>query len=237
MIKVAIIDDNAKDAGRLIECLQLYGKDKEINFDIKTFNNGVDFLTNYRLEYDIVFLDVDMPNMDGFRTAEKLRVMDRNTILIFVTNLAQYAIEGYKYDAIDYVVKPLKYYPFAMKIKKAIQRCGEKNENVIFLSTATGEAKIAVESIFYIEINLHEIVYHTEHGDYYARGTLKKVEESLPKSEFCRCNSCYIVNLRHVKGIDGGFVEVGGEKLFMSRPKKKNFMEALYAYYEARRKN
>ncbi|HIR39117.1 MAG TPA: response regulator transcription factor [Candidatus Coproplasma stercoripullorum] len=235
MINVAIVDDNSKDISRLQECLKLYGEEKGINFSIKTFSNGVDFLTRFRPEYDIVFLDVDMPDMNGFRTAEKLREMDTDVVLVFVTNLAQYAIEGYKYDAIDYVVKPLKYYPFAMKMKKVVQRCSDRRENAIFVATATGQARLPVQDIYYIEINLHEIIYHTDHGEYYARGTLKKVEEQLPKSEFCRCNSCYIVNLRHVNNVDGNTVAVGNFKLALSRPKKKLFVDALRAFYEMRR--
>lgn len=235
MISVAIVDDNVNDINRLKECLCLYGKEKNINFSFKEYSNGVDFLTGFRPEHDIVFLDVDMPNMDGFRTAEKLRELDTNVVLIFVTNLAQYAIEGYKYDAIDYVVKPIKYYPFAMKMKKIIQRCVDKHESVVFVGTGMGEAKIPVESIYYIEINLHDIVYHTEHGEYYARGSLKKVEEQLPKSQFCRCNSCYIVNLKHVKGVEDNTVNVGNFRLALSRPRRKIFTEAMHAYYQVRR--
>ena len=75
------------------------------------FADGVDILEDYRAVYDIIFLDVEMKHLDGMTTAERIRQMDADVILIFITNMAQYAIRGYSVGALDYVLKPVPYLP------------------------------------------------------------------------------------------------------------------------------
>lgn len=231
MLNIAIVDDDSNAIKQLRECLDHYSEEKNVNFNVKVFQNGIDFLTGYRSSTDIVFLDVDMPDYNGFQTAKKLREIDESVILIFVTNLAQFAIEGYKYDATDYILKPLKYHAFALKMQKVLKRCQTHQQTSIFVNTENGEVRLTTDSIYYMESRLHEIVYHTDHGDYSVYGTLKKTEEQLPQDEFYRCNNCYIVNLKYVTKINGYMVRVGEEELAISRTRKKGFVEAVHAYY------
>ena len=235
MLKIAVVDDDQTAITWLRECLNNYSKEKDVNFKINVFQNGIDFLVGYRSDYDIIFLDVDMPDINGFQTARKIRERDESVILIFLTNLAQYALEGYKYDATDYIIKPLKYHTFALKMQKIIKHCQTHKQTSIFVNTKNAEIRLATDSIYYVEIHLHEILYHTENGNYSGYGTLKKVEELLPQDEFYRCNNCYIVNLKYVTQINDSTVIVQGEELDVSRPRRKGFVEAVHEYYRSRR--
>ena len=104
MIKVAIVEDDQDERTRIRECLSYYAGSEGLNFDVAEFSTGNAFIGNYRPQYDIVFMDIEMPGMDGMETAEAMRKMDLSVLLIFVTNMAQYAISGYSVEALDFVV-------------------------------------------------------------------------------------------------------------------------------------
>ena len=152
-------------------------------------------------------------------------------ILIFTTSLAQYAIEGYEVNALSYILKPINYYEFAMKLGKAVKRVPFINAANIVLKTKSGDIRLSQEDIRYVEISGHWVVYHTLGGDYSQYSSLSKVEEALSSSEFTRCNSCYLVNMHYVQRINGmSCILDNGEELKISQPKKKGFLEELEAY-------
>jgi len=235
LLRIAVVDDDQIAISRLRECLNHYSEEKGVNFNIKVCQNGIDLLVGYRSDYDIIFLDVDMPDINGFQTARRIRELDECVILVFVTNLAQYAIEGYKYHAADYIVKPLKYHTFALKMHMILKHCQTHQQTSIFVKTKNGEVRLTTDSIYYVEIHQHGILYHTETGNFSGYGTLKKVEEMLPREEFYRCNNCYIVNLKYVNQINDSTVRVRDEELEVSRPRRKGFVEAVHEYYRSRR--
>lgn len=231
MLNVAIVEDLQNEADRLISCLNRYSREHGILFNIQHFTSGFQFLDDYKTNFDIVFMDIDMPSINGLETARELRKLDSMVALVFVTNLAQYAINGYEFDALDYILKPLRYPSFALKIKKVISRCDRQKDKEIVIKTSNGEVRIPSSSIIYVDISLHSITYHTERGDYNAYGTMKQVVAQFPPEEFVLCNSCYLVNLRHVSMVEGYVIRLGEHELVISHPKRKKFMEAIHAYY------
>lgn len=112
MIRVAIVEDDAEVQGVLQEYVRRYTRQYGTEFEVSVFADGVDLLEDYRAVYDIIFLDVEMKHLDGMATAERIRQMDADVILIFITNMAQYAIRGYSVGALDYVLKPVPYFAF-----------------------------------------------------------------------------------------------------------------------------
>ena len=112
MIRVAIVEDDAEVQGVLQEYVRRYTRQYGTEFEVTLFADGVDILDDYRAVYDIIFLDVEMKHLDGMTTAERIRQMDAEVILIFITNMAQYAIRGYSVGALDYVLKPVPYFAF-----------------------------------------------------------------------------------------------------------------------------
>lgn len=127
MLRVAVAEDNPKDRERLLSFLKQYGEEKHVQIEVTEYTDGSELLEQYRPCYDVIFLDVEMPQMDGMKAAEKIRETDEEVILIFITNMAKYAIRGYEVQALDYVLKPVKYQAFSVKMDK-VNRLAEKKK-------------------------------------------------------------------------------------------------------------
>ncbi len=227
MIRVAIVEDKASEANAMQGFLKRY--EDEVGEEIRAahFKSADLFLYEYKCEYDLVFMDIDMPGTDGITAAKKLRELDKNIYIIFVTNLAKYAIKGYEVEALDYFIKPAYYYDIKLRLDR-VRRLMKNNEIFIVLDTSTGVRRIPVNEIAYVESCNHVMYYHTFKETYFVRGkSLKQVEDELAEFGFSRCNSGYLVNLKHCTKIDKIFVTVGGEQLQVSRARRKQFIEAL----------
>lgn len=230
MYKIALVDDEFESSEQLSRCIEEYAKEYGVLFKISRFKNGISFLEDYSPEYDIVFLDVDMPMMNGLEVAGKLREIDSTVVLVFVTFLAKYATRGYKYDALDYIVKPVKYAAFRITMDRALQRCARKKRATVMLSSSEGDICMELNCLSFVEITNHNITYHTTRGNFTAYGTMRSIEKLLPPKQFYKCNRCYLVNLRSVTRIQGSTVFVGGEELEISRSRKQEFLAALHEY-------
>ena len=149
----------------------------------------------------------------------------------FYLYMAQYAIHGYEVNALDYVIKPIAYYPFSVKLRRAIRMIRETSGNSLLLPFDGEERRIPTKDILYVEVHSHTVDYYTYSGVSSVTGTLKMVEEKLKNDYFVRCNSCYLVNLRHVTGLKDDTVIVEGHSLKISRAKKKEFMNQLSIFY------
>lgn len=226
MINVAIVEDDDGERARIEGFLTKYS-DK---FSVKKFSSAVDFLTNFVPVYDIVFMDIDMPYLDGMSAAKKMRKVDKETCLIFVTNLAKFAVKGYEVEAFDFIVKPVTYESFALKMNRVMNRLSLKQERYLMIRSGADVVKAAVGEIKYVEIMNHKIIYHMIDGEITSYGTLKDVEEFIADPLFVRSNKCYLINLRFVTGIEDGCAVVGGEKLLISSLKKSAFEKALADY-------
>ncbi|MDO4491481.1 MAG: LytTR family DNA-binding domain-containing protein [Lachnospiraceae bacterium] len=231
MFTVAIVEDEVSCSRILTEFLNRYGEEKGLEFKIVHFRNGLDIVDQYTPIYDLIFLDIDMPLMDGLSAAEKIRRKDESVVIMFVTNLAQYAIRGYEVNALDYVLKPITYDAFSLKIFKAINTLNRRTGRSIVLFKNGEAVKISLNQLQYVEILNHRLIYHTMLGDFHEFKSMKEAEKELGEG-FARCNQCYLVNLKLVKGIKDDCVMVGNDRLRISRPKKKVFMARLAEYYQ-----
>lgn len=230
--KIAIVDDEQESIDSLRQCLDLYANEYGVSFDTDLFTDGANFLSGYKPGYDVVFMDVDMPKLNGLLAAKSLRSFDDNVVLVFITNLAKYAIKGYEVNARDYILKPLNYSAFKLKIKRILSAVKIKQDKNILLTSNGTTVKVDENSIYYIEINNHNIVYHTEKGDFTSYGTMKLVEKTLSKNQFFRCNSGYLVNLKHISKVAGNeVIIVNGDRLVISRARKKEFLERIHKFY------
>ena len=228
MRKIAIVDDEQASRQHLADYALRYAKECEEHLELIQFESGVQFLEQYTPDFELVFLDIEMPGMDGMQTARELRGMDENVCIIFVTNLARYALHGYEVSAFDFLVKPVQYAGFTVRFERALRYISRfKEEKSVVLQFDGVMKKVGLSEISYIESAGPYLVYHTADGPCRVRGALKTAEQELAGDGFLRCNHGYLVNLRHVTDVANDTVIVGGDALKISRHKKKEFISGL----------
>ena len=231
MINIAIVEDEAMYAKQLQEFLQQYQKENGEVFNITVYSDGDQIVHKYKSQFDIILMDVEMKFMDGMSAAEEIRKVDTEVVIIFITNMAQYAIRGYAVDALDYVLKPVSYFAFSQRLNRAISRMKKREQKVITVNIKGGAVRINIANIYYIESQGHTLILHTILGNYETTGKMKEMEEKLSEMNFCRGNKGYLINLQHVERIQDGCALVKGENLTLSRARRKVFMEALTRYW------
>lgn len=234
MFKIAIVEDEIKQASLLQEHLGEYSRQTGTEFLIKHFPDGLDFLNEYHPDYDLVFMDIDMPCLNGLEAAKRLRELDSTIVLVFVTCLAKYAIHGYEVDAMDFMVKPLYYDSFATKLERILIAASKKHGKKVIIRGGNKIISLDSKCILYVESMDHDLYIHSDDSKEIikVRGTLASVKELLAELYFEECNKCYLVNLAKVQSVEGHVLSLeNGEQLAISRAKKPDFLKKLAAYY------
>lgn len=231
-MKVAIIEDEKREQEILNSYFQRLMTVEGVPNALSFFDSGDDFLDAFEFgKFDLVLMDIDLNSrINGIETSQKLREIDDEVILIFMTNLAQYAIEGYKVKAFDYIVKPISYFDFSQRMKIIYQHVQERVVQKVLIPNSESKTVVNIKDIYYVEVSNHSLVFHTADGNIPSTGTLKQALNELGKYHFAQCNNCYLVNLAYVMEVNGYEVNVKGENLLISHPRKKAFLQELSRY-------
>lgn len=229
-IYVAIIEDEAAAAQELANALAQYGQENGAEFTVSHFEDASKFLWAYEPVYDLVFMDIRMPVLDGMTAAQRLREVDPLVPLVFVTSMVQFAVKGYEVDALDFIVKPVQYPAFRMKMHRIMKALEAQRQQRVLVRVDGATTVVPVSQIYFIEIRNHDLTYHTTRGDYTVRGNLTDAEKHLPANSFFRVSSSYLIHLRYVDKVYAEDVEVAGTLIRISRTKKKDLMTALALY-------
>lgn len=229
-MKIAIVEDNPSDAKLLKSFLDRYSEENKIQFEVKQFEDGMNFVENYCRDFGLIFLDIEMPHLNGMESAKEIRMIDPDVTIIFVTNMSQYAIEGYEVSAVGFMVKPISYFAFQKLMTKVVKNHIGTNEEKITIKKNGNIAFLAPSQIFYVEAMGHNLIYHTKSGDYSTNERLKNVALKLAAYNFFQIKSCYLVNLRYVSLVKSDSVVVDGAELTIARRTKKEFLAAMASY-------
>lgn len=232
MINIAIVEDDSKYQTTLVDYLSRYKKENNEEYSVDVFSNALNFLDEKKF-YNIIFLDIEMPFMNGIDAAKKIRETNTNSTIIFITNMAKYAVKGYEVDAMDFLIKPVEYFNFSLKLSKAMRIQNEDSLHTILVNNASGFMKIEISKILYVESSLHYVIYHLENEEVKVRDSMKKVEENLSKYNFAKCNNSFLVNLDKIIKIQNDDIYIGKNVIKISRSKKKEFLDALAKFYGA----
>lgn len=229
MLLIAIVDDSQNDSDLLKGQVEHYLKQKEEAYMIQTYSDGVDFIRS-KESFDIVFLDIRMQQMDGIEVARFLRIVNKTAVLIFVTYMAQFAIKGYEVEAMDFIVKPTDQPSINNVMDKAMKRIQNRTGTQVVLKTSDGIISVSSNNICFVEVYNHDLIYHTEQGEYKVRGQLSEVRKRLDDKQFIWCNRSYLVNLRHVSSVHDDYLVVGGTTVQISKSHKKEIEERFINY-------
>lgn len=230
MVRLAIVEDDPACVEQLQDYLRRFQQEQGACFDLTVFQDGEQLVFDYHPVYDILLMDVEMPHLDGIAAARAVREQDPEVVILFITNMAQYAIDGYSVHARSYLLKPVNYYAFAMELKDAIQTLDRPRQDAILVNIEGTVTKLPVGQVLYMESQGHNLMIHTAKQVIRTRMTIKQMEEKLQGHSFARCSVSYLVNLAHVTTVDGSCAIVGGDALPISRQKRREFLAALTSY-------
>lgn len=217
MITIALIDDDDADAEVTASMIDRYFDGDASRYAVTRFADGDSLLRDYKASFDLMFLDVEMPGTDGVTVARRLRVVDDQTVLVFTTKMAQYAVEGYDVDAIGYLLKPLNYYAFAIKMRKAEDIVTRRRSVTVPLTVGSETVFVPSADIRYVEVLDHALLYHTGEGIRKVWASLKDAAETLEPVGFVPVSRYCPVNLEWVRAVHGDDVDVDGERVRVSR--------------------
>lgn len=235
MVTVCVVDDDSKARERLEQLLGAFFREKNQACQLHLYEDGLSFLEE-DVPCDVAFLDVDLKSQpNGLETARKLRQKGKETLLVFVTNFAQYAVASYDVEAFDYIVKPVDEKAFCRKMERVLKKLTKDDGGQILIKCGRSKVPCLAKDIYYLEVFGHKVFYYTKEGKIESRDTLTELEERLSPYDIVRCASCYMVNLHHVVSIKTNSVVVEmGEKgtisLDLTRGWKKQFLDRMAGF-------
>lgn len=230
MIRVAIVEDDPLHVKQLREYIRKYQTENDTQFHVSTYSMGEAFLNEYSANFDIILLDIQLGRMNGLDVATKIRQADSHASIVFVTSSIQYAIRGYSVNALDYIVKPVKYFKFAQVMKRAVEVNSSIDEKFTTINTKDGVYKVPLKEIYYIESRKHDLCYVTKRGEFVVRGRMADCIEALAPYGFYQVHKSYIVNIKKVEKIGANSCVVHGMEIMIGRAKKKDFMDEILSH-------
>lgn len=233
IVRVLIIEDSAMEADALRGYLLRYAHEHQLHFAITHLESAMAFEPAAH-RADLIFMDIDLPGETGMEAAEALREVDGSTPLIFVTNLAQFAIHGYAVNAVGFIVKSSSYGDFSLCVDRAMRIVTRNTQSTLTVQTHDGIRIIAVNTLAWVEISNHKLSFHLTDGTIVvSRGTLGEVEEKLTAlgAPFVRTSASELVNMSMIRHISGYKLEmVDGSLLYLSRGKRKAALATIATY-------
>lgn len=227
MINVAIVEDDANSAARLVDCLERSFSERGVEFHYVLFPEATSFLANYRATFDLVFMDIELPLLNGMEAARRLREKDSQVVLVFITSMSHFAEKGYEVGALDFISKPYLFADLDRKLGRALRACDQNSESLMVNSRGTTR-RLQLRDIYCIEVLGHSLSIRTEDEVIEASGTLRDMQNVLQGRGFLRCNKSFLVNGRFVQMVRNNRIAmVDGLELNLGRSYRKSFLDGL----------
>lgn len=237
MLYIAICDDEEYFCKKERDLIEKYLAQRECEAEIDLFASGEELLQNQKqmFKYDIIFLDVSMEKLNGMETAKRIRQMTKDVYIVFVTAFINYALDGYKVDAVRYLLKDSENFDdsFIECMDTIFDKMKYKTDRKWF-EFQEEKMNLKLENLMYIESNLHKLSFHVideKHKIYTMYAKLDDIDEVLRQSGFCRIHKSYLVNFKYVKSLVKYMVHLNdGTVLSISRKNYKDTEEKWICY-------
>lgn len=233
-IRIAICEDSKLDAERLHVYLKKAAKEDALKLNIDFFTTGTAFLNQFSPIYDIIFLDMVLPDMEGEQVASIIRRIDETVYLVFISQYSDYILCGYQYEVKNYLMKPIHYTDIRNEIRKYLDYPPSVLQSYFMLSGQEQSMKLYHQKLRYLETDKGQksVLLHYGEKILRHRGRLSDFTEKLPEQLFYQCNKSYLVNLTYIKCIEPDISRyqirlVTGEILPLSRDKKRGLLLCL----------
>lgn len=231
-MRVAIIEDDVREADELSSHVMRYGAEHGVAFSVTHYPTADDFI-ELQPAADLIFMDIDMPGLNGLDGAREIRRFAERVPLVFVTNLAQYAIRGYEVDAIDFIVKPVSYPTFALHMERIMRLARRGEQRSVALKGSDGMRMVALDDIVSVGSDRHYLNYRIvgSRDSIRVRSTMSAAEAELDGPQFVRVSVSEIVNADHVTRLFSDKVVMDdGTSVFFSRSRKRDAARQIADY-------
>ncbi len=226
-LNVVVCDDNLSFRQEVLNGLKRISGETGIIFHTLMFTSGESLLKDYPENTDLLILDIALNNMTGIEVAQKLRKENNNVGIFFLTNMDQYVFEGYDVHAFAFLLKPLQYDLFKMKILEYADTISKKKNRFYEFKGAEGLEIIDLNKVIYLECIRHKVILHfkNESKEYSMSDSFETIEEDLRKFGFFRTQRSYIVNMSKVNSLKTKEVLMSnGESVPLSPNKYDEFL-------------
>ena len=230
MYRVAVVEDSAFERKNMLSYLKQYQEKEQVPLEVLSYSDGSELIEAYPEPLDILLMDIGMEKLDGMKTARLVRRRDTRVVLIFVSSMIQYGLQGYSVDALDFLVKPVSYTMLKLRLDRAIARLEKRTGRLLKIRSEDTLLPISSENITYVEAQDHKVIIHTVTESIPAAMSLKSIESSLAGLSFYRCHNTFLVNLNYVDRLQGNELTINGQTLPISRYKKQEFLEVYSAW-------
>lgn len=217
MVELVLCDDEKIYRNDLKKILGTELELSGIDYRVTEFSCGEDLLSGLSAEgLQIIFLDIEMKDLDGVETAKKLRMKNSSAVIIFVTSYPDFVFQGYEVRALNYILKPYKPEKIKEVLHKALESLDVSTEKYYVIEQRSGAIRIPLSSIRYFTSDKRIVRVVTDNGTYDFYDKLNDLETKLSDA-FVRIHNRYLIHLKYLNEIQGNQAIVDGESLPVSR--------------------
>lgn len=232
MYKIAIVDDSQEDRNYLKDLINRFAKEENCPCQVMEFEDGSDLLSYYDNSFQVVFMDIEMKLMDGLQASLKLRKQNIDVPIIFTTNYEKFALDGYDVNALDFMIKPLKYFNIRNKLFKAFSYSKFTKEKYLLIKDHDTHIKINLDEINYIEKEQNYCVFHMQdNSTVLVRSNMSEMMKKLESRKFFPIRSGCLVNPYSVSKFNTSAVFIQQTELKIARAYKKEFADNMMTFF------
>lgn len=226
MISIAICDDDKDIIAQIKECISAYSISHSVEFDVHSFGCGEKLLESGQ-SFDMIFLDIEMSGIDGLKTAQLLRQIDRRSRIVYVTNHSEFALRSYSVHPFDFVVKPFENSRISAVLDDLIRYLSENSENeaVIQLKGEDGPLLLSLKNIYVFEYTGNRrITVYTKSEQYQIKGSLSDIFSLINSESFVSPHKSFIINMEHIDKLNSfTLYTTNGLEVPVAQKKLKDF--------------
>lgn len=236
LYRIAICDDEISQIKNISDYLTRFSIKTDTEFQIERFTSGNELLKKYYNEkspFDILFLDMEMPGLNGIETAEEIRrIPDRNVLIAFITSYPEYMQDSFDVQASQYFTKPVSYELFEQKLEKMLDYINGLETNITVLSQKSGETILYLDDIICIEANKNSnLIITTQNEEIVIKGKINNYEKELANKYFISIHRSCLANMKYIRKFNADSLEFSTGKIVpVSRRKLSEIKEAFSKY-------
>lgn len=229
VIKIAICDDQKCFVDSIEKLLKIYEEKNKQDFYIKKYTKPLHLMESLKEEFQIFFIDIEMPTMDGMELVDIIRKYDEKSIILFVTSHSEFIGVGYEYEVQNFITKPITQIQINFEMNRALRKLSTYQQKYITLKNEKGYFKLFLSDIEYIETVKRKVLFHLRNKEqesgYFK---MRDLEERLEKYNFVRCHNGIIVNVDCVESVHELTVTLySGDQIFIPKSRKQNLIKKM----------